>query len=349
LTDPADGADRRTPVNVLTGFLGSGKTTVLRYLLTEPAFADTAVLINEIGAVGLDHLLAGQLTEAPVLLQNGCICCTIRGDLRDAVRDLHARRARGDIPWFRRLIIETTGLADPLPVLVTIASDLVLRHHFRLGTVLATVDGVHAAAGFERNTELQAQIATADRIIVTKLDLAAPPMVAWLRGRIGCLNPTALIAEASHGVIDADMLLGQDIGDPVTRMAEIAAWTGVAPPGFSRSAAHGSVSSDTIILDNPVDWSAFGLWLSLLVHRHGDRLLRFKAILDAAGSETPVAVHAVRQMVYPPEHLPAWPDNRRRSVLVFIASGLSMDLVRRSLQTFLNLASNDDGAKKGSR
>ncbi len=326
-------ADRRTPVNVLTGFLGSGKTTVLRYLLTHPAFADTAVLINEIGAIGLDHLLAGQLTDAPVLLQNGCICCTIRGDLRDAVRDLQARRARGDLPWFRRLVIETTGLADPLPVLVTIASDLVLRHHFRLGAVLTTVDGLHADAGFERNAELQAQVATADRVIITKTDLAAPTMLAGLRDRIARLNSTAIIAEACHGVIDAELLLGQDIADPVTRMAEIAAWT--ATP--SRPRAHAGIGSDAVTLADPVDWSAFSLWLSLLAHRHGDRLLRFKAILDVAGSDTPVAVHAVRQIVYPPEHLPAWPDERRRSVLVFIASGLNMDLVRRSLSSFLSL------------
>ncbi len=334
-----DPADLRTPVNVLTGFLGSGKTTVLRHLLASPAFADTAVLINEVGAVGLDHLLAGQLTEAPVLLQNGCICCTIRGDLRDAMRDLHARRARGELPWFRRLVVETTGLADPLPVLVTVTSDLVLRHHFRLGAVLATVDGVHAEAGFERNAELQAQIATADRIIITKTDLAAPAMVAWLRGRIAGLNSTALVAEAAHGAIDAGLLLGQDIADPLTRMAEVAAWT--ATP--ARPAAHAGVGSAAVRLDDPVEWSAFGLWLSLLAHRHGDRLLRFKAILDVAGSETPVAVHAVRQMIYPPEHLPTWPEGRRRSTLVFIARGLCLDMVRRSLHAFLRLGAGGSG------
>ena len=326
--------DPRIPVNVLTGFLGSGKTTVLRHVLQDPAFADAAVLINEFGAVGLDHLLVGALDDAPVLMPGGCICCGIRGDLARALRDLYAGRRRGELPPFRRVIVETTGLADPAPILATIAADLAVRRTFRPGVTVTTCDAVNALAGLDRYPEMPRQVAVADRLVVTKPDLAAAGQLAALRERLARLNPAAPVVTALHGVIDPGSLLGQDIADPETRMTEAGAWLDLS----ARTATpHGAIRAFTLAHETPVEWNAFGLWFSLLVHRHGARLLRVKGILDVAGSATPVAVHAVQHLVHAPEHLLAWPTAGRGSRLVLIAEGLDEAAVRRSFAAFAQL------------
>lgn len=352
----AEIADARTPVAVLTGFLGSGKTTVLRHILANPAFADTAVLINEFGEVGLDHLLVGALDDAPVLLAGGCICCAIRGDLSRALRDLHARRERGEVGAFRRVIMETTGLADPTPILATITADRALRHHFRLGPVIATVDASNNETAPSTRPELLKQAAIADRLILTKTDLAAAGtgyrLGAWLRQ----LNPAADIATAIDGAVDPDFVLREDTETAETAAASLAPPQAPAvaiaehragahaEPGAAHDAkhheddhAHGSVRAFDLRFSGPVEWNAFGLWLSLLIHRHGQALLRVKGILNVAGSATPVAVHAVQHVVHRPEHLPAWPDADRSSRLVVIADGLDEDAIRRSFAAFLSL------------
>ena len=319
-------------MHVLTGFLGSGKTTVLRHVLRSPVFADTAVLINEFGEVGLDHLLVEQLDAAPVLLESGCICCSIRGDLSKAMRDLQMRRQRGEIPPFRRVIVETTGLADPVPILATVTSDLVLRRHFRLGNVIATVDAVHAERGLERYGEVLKQVAVADRLLLTKSDLASGEQVDHLLGVLRRINPAAAVGMATNGEVDPDLILQQDQHDPAIRLTE------VPPDSTATGVGHASgVSSFVLRHDRPLDWSAFGLWFSLMVHRHGDRLLRVKGILDIEGSATPVAVHAVQHLMHAPDHLAAWPTEARASRLIFIVEGLDGELVQRSFSTFCRL------------
>ena len=333
--------DARLPVNILTGFLGSGKTTVLRHVLRDPAFADTAVLINEFGEVGLDHLLVGALEEAPVLLASGCICCSIRGDLSRALRDLHARRQRGDVPPFGRVIVETTGLADPTPILATLTADLVIRRHFRPGTIVATLDALHAERGLAQHAEVSRQAAVADRLIVTKTDLAAPGAAARLRHRLRRLNPAAPVVEAVLGAVDPDILIGQDIHAAETRMAEARRWVqadGAGPPDATGGRhGGGAITSFCLRLPGTLDWHAFGLWFSMLAHRHGDKLLRVKGILQVEDSETPVAIHAVQHVIHAPEHLPDWPDAERGSRIVFIAQGLDQDAVERSLRAFHRL------------
>ena len=173
-----------TPVNLISGFLGSGKTTLLKRMLASPALADTAVLINEFGEVGLDHELIGRVDENTVLLQSGCLCCTIRGELADAIKSLHSRRARGEIPVYRRLMIESTGLADPLPILTTITAEPALRHHYRLGLVVTTVDAVNGMGHLDRQPESLKQAAVADRLVVTKTDIADSAATADLVGRL---------------------------------------------------------------------------------------------------------------------------------------------------------------------
>jgi G3E family GTPase len=332
---PPDGDDRRIPVNILTGFLGSGKTTVLRHVLRHPGFADTAVLINEFGEIGLDHMLVGRLEREPVLLQSGCICCSIRGDLSRAIRDLQASRQAGSVPPFRRLIVETTGLADPTPILATITADRVIRHHFRAGTMVATIDALHAGAGLDTHPELARQAAIADRLIVTKTDMAEPAQVTQLCARLKRLNPSATIASAVHGVIDPDRLVGPDAGR----------WAAEAMPAdLGPVSRHDSIHSFCLTRETPLPWNAFGLWFSLLVHRHGAKLLRVKGLLNVAGSDTPVAIHAVQHVIHEPEHLPSWPAEDRRSRLVFIVSGLEGWQVERSFNSFIALAERMGGA-----
>jgi len=306
-----------TPVNLITGFLGSGKTTLLQRLLADPALGDTAVLINEFGEVGLDHHLLGRIDETTVLLPSGCLCCTIRGELATAIKDLHSKRERGLVPAFRRLVVESSGLADPFPILSTVQADPVLRHHFRLGTVVTTVDAVN---GIGRAESLK-QVAVADRLVLTKTDLA--PDCDTLMTRLRQLNPDAPLLRAAEQSIAAG-----DLFDDVTRSALRALPATMDSP-------HGAVQAFALGFEGALDWTMFGVWLTMLLNRHGERVLRVKGILNVAGSETPVAVHGVQHLVHPPVHMAAWPDEDRRSRLVFIVDGLERAAIERSLRAFL--------------
>jgi G3E family GTPase len=340
-----DAIPQFTPVNLITGFLGSGKTTLLQRLLADPALADTAVLINEFGEVGLDHHLLERIDDRMVLLQSGCLCCTIRGELSDAMRDLHSRRARGSVPPFRRLVIESTGLADPFPVLSTIHADPVLRHHFRAGTVITTVDAVNAPRQMERQPEWLKQVAAADRIVVTKTDLAHDGDVL---ARIRAINPAPLLL-AAEPALDADALLAGDPFDLSQKGEAARAWFAEAAHAVGHRHAHdrnrhGDVHAFALVFERPLDWTVFGIWLTMLLNRHGNAVLRVKAILHVADSATPVAIHGVQHLVHPPVHLRAWPDADRRSRIVFIVKGLERAAVERSLTAFLALAASPAAA-----
>jgi G3E family GTPase len=308
------------PVNLITGFLGSGKTTLLQRLLADPALADTAVLINEFGEVGLDHHLLERIDDTMVLLQSGCLCCTIRGELSGAVKDLHSKRERGLVPAFRRLVVESTGLADPFPILSTVQADPVLRHHFRLGNVITTVDAVN---GLGRPESLK-QVAVADRLVLTKTDLASDcdALVDELRR----LNPDAPLWRAAEQKIDAAALFDDGRHSPLRAYPAI------------EEAPHGSIHAFAVAFDGALDWTMFGVWLTMLLNRHGNGVLRVKGILNVAGSPTPVAVHGVQHLVHPPMHMAAWPDADRRSRLVFIVDGLECSAIERSLEAFLSPA-----------
>lgn len=333
-----------TPVNLITGFLGSGKTTLLQRLLADPALADTAVLINELGEVGLDHHLLERIDDTMVLLQSGCLCCTIRGELSSAVRELHSRRERGEVPRFRRLVIESTGLADPFPILSTVQADPVLRHHFRLGNVITTVDAVNGLAQLARQPENTKQVAVADRLVLTKTDLVAAPAADELVARLHRLNPSAPLWRAAEQPLDAAGLLAHDLFATASRSesarrwfaAELAAGGTVAPPTQVTRHDDG-IQAFAVTFERPVDWTLFGLWLTMLLNRHGERILRVKGILNIPDSPTPVAIHGVQHLVHPPVHMSAWPDAGRGSRLIFIVDGLERRLVERSLAAFLGL------------
>ncbi len=341
-----DGA--ATPVNVITGFLGSGKTTLLRRLLLSPLLADTAVLVNEFGEVGLDHHLLRRIDGEVVLLQSGCLCCTIRGDLGGAIRDLHSRRERGELPYFRRLVVETTGLADPVPILATILAEPVIRHHFRLGNVVTTVDAVNGALHLDRQPESVKQAAVADRILITKTDLASPDRVAALHRRLATLNPMAPILDSDPACrLDPDLLLAADRHDPGSKSEEVGRWLAAElrrPAADAHRHAHDRNRHDARIHafclrhEQPLDWTAFGIWLSMLLHSRGTDVLRVKGLLNVAGSDQPLVVNGVQHLVHPPFHLERWPDADRASRLVFIVRDIEQASIERSLAAFNRLA-----------
>jgi G3E family GTPase len=310
----------KLPVVVVTGFLGSGKTTLLSRLLARPELGEAAVIVNELGEVAIDHHLLRRVDERTVLLGNGCLCCTLRGDLADELRDLLSRRTRGEIPPFRRVLVETTGLADPAPVLNTVLTEPVVQHHYEPGAVITTVDALNATAQLDREEETLKQILVADRLVVTKADVAERGAVDELEERLRSLNPSAELLEASFGEADPARLLAPSNVDP--RRLRVP-----SKPG------HAEVHPFVLFLDRPVDWTAFGIWLTMLLASRGADVLRVKGLLNV-GAPGPVVLNGVQHAVHPPEHLDAWPDDDRRSRIVFIARGIGKCEVEESLAAF---------------
>ncbi|MGH7187831.1 MAG: CobW family GTP-binding protein [Acetobacteraceae bacterium] len=333
------------PVTVLTGFLGSGKTTLLKRLLHGRDLAGTAILINELGEVGIDHLLLERLDASTVLLASGCICCTMRSDLSAALRALYGKVERRAIAALDRVVIETTGLADPAPILHTVLRDPVVRYHYRLGNVVTTVDAVNGTRELAGNPESVKQAAVADRLILTKTDLVSEAMVEDLRRALAALNPTVPILDAQQDRIEPTLLFATGSFDPAAKTAEVRGWlTEEAhhhhdPSALGRHAAE--ITTFHVSLDGPADWSMFGIWLSMLLNRHGERILRVKGVLNVAGAPTPVCINGVQHIMHPPFHLERWPSSDRRSHLVFIVHGLDGAAIRRSLLAFTRLSSGD--------
>ena len=334
------------PVNLVTGALGSGKTTLLRALLSSPDLSDTAVLVNEFGEVGIDHLILEHVDETTVLLKNGCLCCSLREDLSKAIRRLLGRRQRGEVVPFRRLAIETSGLADPAPILFTVTADPVLRHHFRVGATITTVDALNASAQRSYHPEWVRQVALADTLVLTKADLAAESTIAALRRDVGELNPAANVTVGPLTAPEVSALVRFAPHDERAKLAEAAKWieavdrdrTARAAEDRPRAGHDHAIAALSLTVDEPLDWTGFAIWLSMLLHAHGDRVLRVKAVLNTIGAATPVVIHGVHHMIYPPSHLPAWPGADRRSRLVFISRDLDVEALRRSLSVFMRIS-----------
>ena len=308
----------KLPVALVTGFLGSGKTTLIGGLLGHPAMGETAVIVNELGEIGIDHHLLRRVDERTVLLKSGCLCCTLRGDLAEELRDLLGRRDRGEIPAFKRVVVETTGLADPAPVVYTLLAEPVVKHHYELESVITTVDAQHGLVG----DESLRQVAAADTLVVTKTDLVPE---SGLAARLAGLNPAARIVEVSFGAVSPDDVLTPS---PHPRETE---------PGDAQVHGHGDVRAVTVVLDDAVDWAAFGIWLTMLLQARGSEIYRVKGLLDV-GQDGPVLLNGVQHVVHPPVHLDAWPDRDHRSRLVFIGSGLDREAMTRSLEAFSRAA-----------
>ncbi|MBR9900387.1 MULTISPECIES: CobW family GTP-binding protein [unclassified Thalassospira] len=349
----------RIATTVITGFLGSGKTTLLNALLTQDGMDKTAVLINEFGEIGLDHLLVREVSEDVVLLNSGCICCSVRGDLISGLRDLFVKRTRGEIPEFDRVIIETTGLADPAPILHTLMTDPLLTTKFRLDSVVTTVDALHGAGQLDNYPESVKQTAVADRILMTKADLADDATRSALESRLRALNPAAPIYPVINGDIAVSKLFNAGLYDPATKSMDVQKWLrdeayehhGDEHHHDAHDHGHGHdhdhehhhdhshdvnrhddhIRSFCITFDEPIHWDAFVTWAEIFTQMRGESLLRVKGILNLVGEDAPVAIHAVQHVFHPPASLPAWPSDDHRSKIVFITRDLGPQVIRESL------------------
>jgi G3E family GTPase len=305
----------RLPVVAVTGFLGSGKTTLIRALLARPEGANTAIVVNEFGEVGIDQALLRSSSDVTVLLGNGCLCCNVRTDLQETLRALFADRARGAVPSFARVIIETSGLADPGPVLQTFATDRALGREFHLQALVTVVDAVAGAGNIERMPEARKQVALADRIVVTKTDLTDSTTTERLIERIEALT-TAPVEIAANGAIEPSFVLDEPRS---------------APRSFDLGDAehtHG-LQSFSLIFERPLSWPAYEQTMAVLAALRGPDLLRVKGIIAVEECRGPVVVHAVQHVTHPPVELEDWPDADRRSRLVFVTRGLPREPVAR--------------------
>lgn len=323
----------KRPVTVVTGFLGSGKTTLLGRVLSEPSMKNTAVLVNEFGEVGLDHHLLRRTNERTVLLGSGCVCCTTREDLVEALVDLLALEDRDETSQLERVVVETTGLADPAPILFTIFTDPVLQHHFTVDLVITTADAVNGVLHLDRNPESVKQVAAADKIIITKTDIAEAGAAQALIGRLRAINPYARVAEVAFGEVNPEDLFRPDPSGATKGSQGDGAGTGQrfleAPDAHDVAETH----SLSLTFDGPVDWTAFGIWLSMLLHTHGEDVLRVKGLLDV-GEAGPVVLNGVQHIIHPPQHLGSWPDRDHHSRIILITKHIRPKEILASLRAF---------------
>jgi G3E family GTPase len=343
------------PVTVLTGFLGAGKTTLLNKLLRRAELAGTAVLVNEFGEIGLDHLLMEKLDDDAILLNAGCLCCTVRGDLVRALRDL---RPRIDAGMVHRVVIETTGLADPAPIIQTLMGEPVLATRYRLDGIVTVVDAVHAMRELDEHEEAVRQVAVADRLVLTKTDLGPGE---GLTDRLRRLNPGAPMLTANQGDLDPNAILNAGLFDAGGKIADVRKWLdadafahhhedhhhhdGASSHHHHDVNRHDGFRHDTRIetfcltFDEPLHWQGIGTCLEMLIATRGESLLRVKGILNLVGQERPVAIHGVQHMFHEPVLLPEWPEgDTRQSRIVFITRDLSREIVESGLRAFEDAA-----------
>jgi G3E family GTPase len=309
------------PVSVLTGFLGSGKTTMLRHLVRQPDFSRTAVIINEFGEIGLDHELIEASQDSFIELMTGCLCCKVRTDLAQTLQDLLQRRDEGRCTAFDRIVIETSGLADPAPILQTLMTDANVANRLVLGGVVTTVDAVNGVSTLEREDISQKQIAVADRIVVTKLDMAGsfPPA---LRRRLDELNARAPVVTADHGRIASAILANAGIYEPQTKSTDVMSWL-AEPASHPHDHHDAEIRPYAIVREEPIRAVTLTLFLEALAEHCGSDLLRLKAIVNIAESpDHPAVVHGVQHVFHTPAWLDRWPSEDRRSRLIFIARRL---------------------------
>ncbi len=338
------------PVTLLTGFLGSGKTTVLNHLLRHLPL--TAVVMNEFGEIGLDHQLLEESRGPLALLSGGCVCCQIQGTLAPTLKNLYMARTSGKLPPYERIIIETTGIADPAPILDTLLSERWLAARHKLDGVVTTVDAVFGTQQLDAHFEAARQVAVADRLLLTKTDLATPEQVDAIKTRLAELNPAAPIHTVLSGIVDPALVTHLGLFNPLDKHPDVLQWLAhqrykpAARPllGGKTTAApadlHDSrIRAFSLSFDAPLEWHGVQSALDMLQAFRPQNLLRMKALVNVKGNPNPVVLHAVQHMFYPPAELPAWPDADRRSRFVFITSDLDEAFVAKLLADFTQAAS----------
>jgi G3E family GTPase len=337
----------RVPVTVLTGFLGAGKTTILNRLLRQPGMEGAAVIINEFGEVGIDHMLVEKILGEAVLLDSGCLCCSLRGDLVDTMNVLRLQAEAGDLPRFDRLLVETTGLADPAPVLQTLMAEPMLTPHYRLSALVTAVDAANGAATLDGHAEAVKQAALASLFLLTKTDIAPAARIAEIEARLRAINPQARIERVIAGEIDAARFFaaadydadatGLDTGPEIEQGPIGHRQDDAADHGHGHEHAHSHRHADDgittfcILRDRPLPWAALSTWLDSLTSIRGADLLRVKGIVDVEGCEAPVVIHGVQHVFHPPETLARWPADGRGTRIVCIARGLDAVAVSNAL------------------
>ncbi|MCB1914503.1 MAG: GTP-binding protein [Rhodocyclaceae bacterium] len=342
--------DRRIPVSVLSGFLGAGKSTLLNHLLGQPQMRGAAVLINEFGEVGVDHHIVEVHSDRLVLLDSGCLCCTVRGELPGAFKDLYLRSLRREIAPISRLLLETTGLANPAPLLHVLMEDFFIAERFRPDGIITVVDALAGPGQLDRHREATAQVVAADRLIISKVDLADQDAVDALETRLARLNPTADRLYARHGQVVAERLCGlgpcQADADPMAA----ARWLGAARLGDARPAyrppssgsAHDrAVTSHLLRFHEPLDWASFAEALDVLLQAAGERILRIKGLANITGVDGPRVVQCVGNVRFTPRDLPAWPPGGPHTSLIFIVDGLERDYLVKVFEMFCDRTAGD--------
>ena len=354
------------PVTLLTGFLGSGKSTLLTELLQRPEFANTAVVVNEFGEIGLDGILIEHSKDQIVEMTSGCLCCTIRGDIRQTLLDLHGKCARGDIPAFDRIIVESTGLADPAPVVHTLISDPLLDRRYMLGGVVTTVDALNGAHTLENHKECEKQAAVADRLVITKTDPAtnsdSKAALDELHAKLSSLNPTAAILDRHDPVFEHGRLFDTSLFDPETKSMDVRSWLNAEEAGGHHDhdhehghghghehahdhrghhhhdvTRHGSdICAFTLTFDEPITIEAFAGSLEALCLTQGANLLRIKGIVNTADRPgIPMVIHGVQHVFHDPVWLDEWPDEDHRTKLVFITNGIKRETLDRFFKAWI--------------
>ena len=335
--DPLAG---RIPVSIVTGFLGSGKTTLINKLLKRPDMNRVAVIVNEFGEESIDNDLVQVSSEQMMLLNNGCLCCVLRGDLQETLRDLFVKRRTGEVIDFDRVVVETTGLADPAPVMQTLMTDTMLQSYYRLDCVVTLVDAVNGGGQLDTMPEPKKQTALADRLVITKSDLTDEASVAALEARLHDLNPRAPIKRSINGEIDLPFLINVGLTTARSRREEVERWM-----GEEEHDEHGhvhrhdeSVGSFSLRYDRPFTWAAFSQCMEVLTSLRGPDLLRVKGLVNVEGHEGPLVVQGVQHLFHPPIELAEWPSADRGTRLVFITRGIDRKMVENLFAAIISVA-----------